>query len=216
MNVSVIIPAYNEEKHIEKVLDVVRKNKIVNEILVVDNNSVDNTANICKKCGVKTVFCKSQGKGYAIETGEKNITGEILVLIDADICNYESNFIDKMVEPILNDRADFVKATFKRDAGRVTELVAKPLLELTYPKLGLFEQPLSGIIACKTDIFKKIELEKDYGVDVGILIDLYNLNVRMEQVNIGEIINDSQDWRDLKKMAKEVAYAIVSRGYIKK
>ena len=63
----------------------------------------------------------------------------------------------QLVEPILNHKADFVKASFERTGGRVTELVAKPLLELTYPRLSKFEQPLSGIIAVKTKLIKQIK-----------------------------------------------------------
>lgn len=146
-----------------------------------------------------------------MEEGIKSATEDIIVFIDGDICNYKKGFINDLVEPILTYKADFVKSSFERSGGRVTELVAKPLLELTFPKLKKFDQPLSGIIAGKAKVFKKITLDKDYGVDVGILIDLYNLKARIKQVNIGKIKNDSQDWKSLIKMSKEVINAIVKR-----
>ena len=216
MHISVIIPAFNEEKFIASVIDVVKKCTIVGEIIVVDNNSSDNTSKIAKKCGVITTFCKKQGKGYAMDKGLKLATGDIIVFIDGDICNYQENFIYDLVNPILNGEVDFVKATFERDGGRVTELLAKPLLELTFPELKKFEQPLSGIIAGKSDLFKSIKFDKDYGVDVGILIDVYQKKAKMQQINIGKIINNSQDWHNLIGMSKEVAKAILIRaGFIK-
>lgn len=212
MKISVVIPAYNEEKHIAKVINIVQDCKIANEIIVVDNNSTDNTSIISKEMGARTVFCKKQGKGYAMEMGIKVATGDIIVFIDGDICNYKKGFINDLVEPLLTHKADFVKSSFERTGGRVTELVAKPLLEITFPRLKKFDQPLSGIIAGKTKLFRKIVLDKDYGVDVGILIDFYRMKVRIKQVNIGKIKNDSQDWRNLIKMSKEVSSAIIRRA----
>lgn len=212
MKISVVIPAFNEEKNIAKVIKIVQECKIANEIIVVDNNSTDNTSNISKEMDARTVFCKKQGKGYAMETGIKYATGDIIVFIDGDICNYKKGFINDLVEPLLTRKADFVKSSFERSGGRVTELVAKPLLEITFPKLKKFDQPLSGIIAGKKKLFEKIKLDKDYGVDVGILIDFYRLKVRMKQVNIGKIKNDSQDWKSLIKMSKEVSGAIIRRS----
>ena len=148
-----------------------------------------------------------------METGIKNASGDIIVFLDGDIKNYKKGFINSLVEPILNHKADFVKSSFERTGGRVTELVAKPLLELTYPRLSKFEQPLSGIIAVKTKLIKQIKLDKDYGVDIGILIDLYNLKAKIKQVSIGKITNDSQDWRSLIKMSKQVSSAIIKRSY---
>lgn len=215
MKISIVIPAFNEEKHIAKVIQIVNECKIADEIIVVDNNSTDNTSSIASSLGAKVVFCKKQGKGYAMETGIKNVNGDIIVFLDGDIKNYKKGFINNLVEPIINRKADFVKATFERSGGRVTELVAKPLLELTYPRLSKFEQPLSGIIAVKTKLIKQIKLDKDYGVDIGILIDLYNLKAKIKQVSIGKITNDSQDWRSLIKMSKQVSSAIIKRSYDK-
>lgn len=215
MKISVVIPAFNEEKNIAKVIKTIKDCKIANEIIVIDNNSTDNTSKISKEMKVKVFFCEKQGKGYAMEMGIKKATGDIIVFADGDICNYKKKFINDMIEPIINNRADFVKSTFKRSGGRVTELVAKPLIEATFPDLMKFEQPLSGIIAGKKTILSKIELNKDYGVDIGILIDLYCMNINMEQVNIGEIKNDSQNWHSLIKMAKEVSNAIIIRAKAK-
>ena len=210
--ISVVIPALNAEKNIAKIIEYVKHLSIVDEIIIVDNNSTDKTREIIEKHGIKPVICKKRGKGYAMECGLKKAKGDIVLFTDADISNYAEDFINKMVQPLINDDFDFTKATFSREGGRVTELVAKPLLELTFPELTGYSQPLSGIIAGKKSLFKKIKFEKDYGVDIGILIDCYKLKAKMKEINIGKIKNDSQDWKDLTYMAREVSKSILKRS----
>ena len=89
----------------------------------------------------------------------------------------------------------------------------KPLLELTYPRIAKFHQPLSGIIAGKRNLFERMTFEKDYGVDIGILIDAYKLGAKIKEVDIGKIENDSQDWRNLVDMSKQVTRAILKRKF---
>ncbi|HUM65470.1 MAG TPA: HAD-IB family phosphatase, partial [Chitinophagaceae bacterium] len=99
-----------------------------------------------------------------------------------------------------------------RNAGRVTELVAKPLLAIIFPGLSHFSQPLSGMIAGKKSFFQKIEFFNDYGVDIGILIDMYLMKARVQEVNIGYIENKSKPWEALGKMSGEVSRAIISKA----
>ena len=209
--ISVIIPAYNEEENIKTVIDICKENKDVSEIIVVNNLSTDRTEEIARKDGAKVVFCGKQGKGYAMETGIEEAQNECIVFLDGDISDYADNVIYKLTEPIINRNVDFVKATFDREGGRVTELVAKPLLKLLFPEVTKYTQPLSGMIAGKKSIFQKIELEKDYGVDKGILLDMVNLNVTIEEVKIGKIKNVSKSWKALEKMSTEVMKAILKR-----
>lgn len=215
-NVSVIIPAFNEQKCIRKVIRLVKKNENVNEIIVVDNNSTDATAMLAEKEGAKVVFCKDQGKGYAMEKGLQEAKNESIVFIDADINNYSKDVIEKLAEPIVNGEADFVKSLFERTGGRVTELVAKPLLDILFPEIHKFSQPLSGMIAGKKSLLSKIEFEKDYGVDIGILLDMIQMNVKIQEIHIGKIKNHSQQWKNLEKMSREVMNAIIKRYRIKK
>ena len=141
--------------------------------------------------------------------------GDIIAFLDADIPNYMDNIVHKLVEPIINKDIDFVKATFKREGGRITELVAKPLLNILFPDIYKFSQPLSGMIAGKKEIFNQIALEKDYGVDIGILLDVIKLNASIVEVNVGEIKNVSKDWKLLSDMAEEVMRAIIKRSSLK-
>jgi len=215
-NLSVIIPAHNEQKSIKKVIKIVKQNKNIGEIIVVDNNSTDKTAFIAEKEGAKVVFCKEQGKGFAMEKGLQEAKNEIVVFIDADINNYSKDLIEKLSEPIIKEKSDFVKSVFERTGGRVTELVAKPLLDILFPEIYKFSQPLSGMIAGKKSILTKIEFEKDYGVDIGILLDMIQSEMRIKEVHIGKIRNQSQQWKNLEKMSREVMNAIIKRYRIKK
>lgn len=78
-----------------------------------------------------------------------------------------------------------------------------------------YSQPLSGMIAGKKEVFEKIKLEKDYGVDIGLLLDVINMNLRIEEVYIGKIKNVSKDWRLLQTMCSEVMKAIIKRSNIR-
>lgn len=214
--VSVIIPAHNEGQYIGKVIDKIRESAIEAEIVVVDNCSTDNTFEVAKSKQVISVYCGNRGKGYAMEEGLKYATGDIIVFMDGDLQIFSKDIVSLMVNPIINENIEFTKSAFIREGGRVTELVAKPLMELIFGEKANFKQPLSGIIAGKMDVFKNITLEKDYGVDIGILLDVINLNYKIKEVDIGKIENASQPWEKLSKMSKEVAAAILKRAnYIK-
>lgn len=209
--ISVIIPAYNEEKNIKTVINICKKSKNVSEIIVVNNLSTDRTKEIAEQEGAKVIFCDKQGKGYAMERGIKEAKNECIVFLDGDIKDYKNEVVDLLANPILKGEADFVKAGFEREHGRVTFLVAQPLLSIVFPDMKKYEQPLSGMIAGKKEFFEKIELEKDYGVDIGILLDMTALNARIEEVHIGKIENVSKDWRLLQSMCTEVMRAILKR-----
>lgn len=213
--VTVVIPAFNEEKNIERVIKLCQNEKYVDEIIVVNNLSTDKTKELAIESGATVVDCNKQGKGYAMEKGIETARGDIIAFLDADIPNYMDNIVYKLVEPIINKDIDFVKATFQREGGRITELVAKPLLNILFPDIYEFSQPLSGMIAGKKEIFNQIVFEKDYGVDIGILLDVINLNASIVEVNVGEIKNVSKDWKLLSDMAEEVMRAIIKRSSLK-
>ena len=210
--VTIIIPAYNEEKTIADVINKVRESEIKSEIIVVDNCSTDNTAKIAIDCNVKVLSCNQKGKGYAMEDGLNEATGDIIAFIDGDLKIYNNDLIKQIIEPIIKENVDFIKTVFKRKGGRVTELVAIPLLELLFPNIYQFKQPLSGVIAGKRYVFESLKFEKDYGVDIGILLDVIANEFKIKEVDILKIDNCSQSWKSLSKMSKEVARAILSRA----
>ncbi|HTI09274.1 MAG TPA: HAD-IB family phosphatase [Puia sp.] len=210
--ITVIIPAANEEKTIRSVIQQAKRNEMVDEIIVVDDFSLDNTvAEARKEEGVKVITSTHVGKGDSMREGMMMAKNEILVFLDADIPDYNTDIVAKLSEPLIKDEADFVKSYFERQAGRVTEILAKPLLEFFFPHLLQFRQPMSGMVAGKKSIFQKVEFENDYGVDIGLLIDLHHVNARIKEVCIGEVEDDRQPLHVLGRMAKQVANAIFKR-----
>lgn len=209
--VSVIIPALNEEKTIRQVIQLLGRSPLVNEILVIDDKSYDNTIKQARLPNVKIYTSLMLGKGASMRDGMLLAKNEVIVYLDADILTYPPNIVELLSGPIISGEADFVKSCFDRQAGRVTELVAKPLLSLLFPDLTRFSQPLSGMIACKKSMLKKIEFENDYGTDIGLLLDIYALGARIKEVNLGYIENRMQTWEQLSKMSREVSKAILKR-----
>ena len=209
--ITVIIPVLNEEKTIGKVIHFVKKTQSVNEVIVVDDKSTDNTVQEAKNAGASVITSTKIGKGASMRDGLLVAKNEIIVFLDGD-GDFQPNTIEKLTFPIINNEADFVKATFEREAGRVTELVAKPLLSLLFPQLDSFLQPLSGMIAGKKEFFKKIIFEDDYGGDIGILIDMNLIGARIAEVNIGLIQHKMKQWQELTHMSREVAKAILKRA----
>jgi len=209
---TIIIPALNEANTIANVVSFCRRNKLVSEVLVIDDRSDDNTVELAETAGARVIISAVRGKGISMKDGIDNASNEIVIFLDADIDPYPDETISKLAEPLLLNEADFVKGTFARNAGRVTELEAKPLLNIFYPGLAEFSQPLSGMIAGKKSFFKRLKFFNDYGVDIGILIDMYLMKARIKEVNIGYIENKSKPWEALGKMSKEVAKAIITKA----
>ncbi|MFT3675752.1 MAG: HAD-IB family phosphatase [Chitinophagaceae bacterium] len=210
--VTVIIPALNEANTIVSVIRFCQSEPLVSEVIVVDDTSEDDTVTLSREAGARVLISATRGKGISMKEGIDAASNEVVVFLDADIDPYPDQSIHKLVSPLINDEADFVKGSFARNAGRVTELVAKPLLTILFPGLAHFAQPLSGMIAGKKNYFQKIEFFNDYGVDIGILIDMYLMKARVAEVNIGYIENKSKPWEALGKMSREVSRAILSRA----
>ncbi len=211
--ITVIIPALNEESTIGNVVRFCFREPGVSEVIVVDDRSSDNTVHEAVIAGALVVTSNKLGKGTSMQEGIAYATNNILVFLDGDIDPYPSSTIRSLTEPLIKDECDFVKGTFTRNAGRITELVAKPLLSILYPTLAMFSQPLSGMIAGKKELFEKIEFFYDYGVDIGILIDMHQMNARIKEVGIGYIQNKSKPWRALAKMSHEVTGAIIHKAF---
>ncbi|MDO5836801.1 MAG: glycosyltransferase [Methanobacterium sp.] len=212
MTVSVILPAYNEEKTVANVIKTVQALNYVDEIIVVNDGSLDDTERVAKEAGAMVIsHTKNRGKGAAIKTGFKNSKGDLVVFLDADLQKLVPKQVDKMIQPILNDEADVTKTKFKREAGRVTELTAKPLLSFFFPEIK-FEQPLSGQFAAKRSFLNNIQLEDDYGVDVGIVLDADVMGARVKEVDIGNISHSMSSLYELNIVATEVVRTIVDRA----
>ena len=210
--VSVIIPAYNEEETVATVIEVVKKVSFVDEIIVVNAGSSDNTESEAIKAGARVInHTVNKGKGEALQTGYREAECDIIAFIDADIYNLTSHKVESIIKPILDGETDITKTKFSRASGRVTELTAKPLLNFFFPEIS-FEQPLSGQFAARKEVLKRINFEKDYGVDVGIVIDADVLGISIKEVDIGAIEHDMSPLSDLNLMANEVVRTIINRA----
>jgi glycosyltransferase involved in cell wall biosynthesis len=212
--ISVIIPALNEQATIGNVVRFCLAHERVTQVIVIDDQSSDNTRQEAMDAGASVFVSKIRGKGRSMREGIENASNEIIVFLDGDIDPYPIKTLDALTDPLLADSCDFVKGGFSRDAGRVTELVAKPLLSILFPELAKFSQPLGGMIAGRKCLFEQIDLFYDYGVDIGILIDMFHLRARMLEVHIGHIENKGKSWDGLVRMSREVSGAIIHRAKI--
>lgn len=146
--ISVVIPAYNEQKRIRKVINAVRKSR-ADEVIVVDDGSEDRTYDIAKSAGAK-VFRHpvNMGKGAAMHTGLKKSRGSIVAFVDGDLESLTPRAVNSLIIPILNDEADFVKSHFNTQKKIHTRsaLLYKPLIKHLFNSIG-FIHPVSGQIA---------------------------------------------------------------------
>lgn len=210
--VSVIIPTLNEEKRIAEIVNFCFRSKMVSEVIVIDDGSTDNTFAKALDAGAKVFFSSMLGKGVSMFDGLWKTQNDIVLYLDGDIYNFNQNLIELMTLPLTKNDCDFVKGKFHRTAGRVTELTAKPLLKSFFPEIADIEQPLGGIIAAKKDLLKNVTFEPDYGVDIGILIDVNQLGSRIIEVDIGNIDHDHQPLSQLGKMSTQIVRVILDRA----
>lgn len=210
--VSIIIPVLDESETIRSVVEFARRSALVNEVIVIDDGSIDGTPELARAAGAHVVTSTMLGKGSSMEDGMRVARNEVLVYLDGDLQGLAADLIERITQPILAHEADFVKAKFTRAAGRVTVLTAKPLLRTYFPELAHFEQPLSGIIAARRSLLQTLRFENDYGVDIGLLIDAAVAKARIVEVDIGHIEHDSQPLEILGEMATQVARALLDRA----
>ncbi|KAF0178719.1 MAG: hypothetical protein FD161_1763 [Limisphaerales bacterium] len=210
--VTVVIPVLNESRTIGEIVRFARADRLVGEVLVIDDGSIDGTPELAEQAGARVVTSALMGKGESMEEGWQHARHDVLVYLDGDLTGLRKGLIRKLVEPLLRNEADFVKAKFTRAAGRVTILTAKPLLKTYFPELAEFAQPLGGIIAARRDLLQRLRFENDYGVDIGLLIDATRERARIVEVDIGELRHDSQSLDALGEMAMQVTRTIIERA----
>lgn len=210
--VSVVIPALNEEARIAEVVRHALSDSATAEVIVVDDSSIDRTAALARQAGASVITSTLLGKGASMADGLRASAHEVLVYLDGDLTGLQPGLISHLARPLVEGQADFVKARFGRGGGRVTELTAKPMLKVFFPELAQFAQPLGGIIAARRSLLQQLVFEDGYGVDVGLLIDSSLRGARLTEVDIGRIEHDSQPLHDLTAMANEVSRVIYTRA----
>ncbi len=206
---------------------------LLDEVLVIDAASEDDTVAIARAAGLDVAQesellpeCgPSQGKGDAMWRGVAATESEIVAFADTDTEDFHDGFLLGLIGPLLCDPdVKLVKGAFRRpfrngDAvlaeggGRVTELMARPLLNLHAPELTVFEQPLAGETAARRELLEQIPFSAGYGVEIAMLIDSWRscgLDA-LAQVDLGERQNRHQPLRDLSAMAYAVLVAAQTR-----
>ncbi len=210
--ISVIIPTLNEEKRISEIVKFCISSELVSEVIVIDDGSTDKTFELAKSAGAKVFFSSMLGKGASMFDGLWKSKEDIVLYLDGDIYNFSKSLIREMVQPLLDNKGDFVKGRFHRTAGRDTALTAKPLLKAFFPEICEIEQPLGGIIAARKDLLKNFKFENDYGVDVGLLIDAAQIGSRIIEVDIGSVDHDHQTLEQLGNMSFQIVRVILERA----
>jgi glucosyl-3-phosphoglycerate synthase len=190
--VSVCFPARDEARTVGGLVEVVRRDlmervSVVDEILVIDDHSTDGTAEVALAAGAKVVdaaallpeYGAGHGKGEALWKSVYASTGDVLVWCDADIVNFDDRFVRGLLGPLLVEpQVQFVKGFYRRPeadglgGGRVTELVARPLLSLFFPDMAEIVQPLAGEFAARRAAVEQVPFVEGYGVDLAILLDV--------------------------------------------
>src|SRR5436305_3479514 len=233
--VSICLPARDEERTIGPILAELLplKNRgVVDEVVVVDNSS-DRTAAIARDLGA-TVYQQEQllpalgpflGKGDAMWRALHVLRGEVVCFLDADSEQLGAHFACGLLGPLLCERGiAFVKGFYRRPfrlgeailpdgGGRVTELMARPLLSMFYPALTAVEQPLAGEIAARRELLEQLPFVAGYGVDIALLLDAYRLAGldALAQVDLEVRQNAHKPLRDLGPMAYAVLQAVAVR-----
>ncbi|MFD8979416.1 glucosyl-3-phosphoglycerate synthase [Streptomyces sp. NPDC059564] len=227
--VSVVLPALNEEATVGEIVAVIRRDLIeglasplVDELVVVDSGSSDRTAEVAAAAGARVVHRDAilpripalPGKGEVLWRSLLATTGDVVCFVDADLRDFSASFVSGIVGPLLTDpQVQFVKAMYDRplgdapgQGGRVTELVARPLLNLHWPQLAGFVQPLGGEYAVRRSLLERLPFPVGYGVELGLLVDaLHTVGLdALAQVDVGVRLHRHQDGQALGRMAAAI------------
>ncbi|MFF7142694.1 glucosyl-3-phosphoglycerate synthase [Streptomyces nodosus] len=248
-SVSVVLPALDEERTVGEIVSVIRRDlmrrvPLVDEIVVVDSGSTDRTSEVAAAAGARVVHRDTilpripavPGKGEVLWRSLLVTRGDIVCFVDADLREFSSDFVTGIVGPLLTDPGvDLVKAMYDRplavsgegaagavaagQGGRVTELMARPLLNMHWPQLAGFVQPLGGEYAARRSLLERLPFPVGYGVELGMLVDALHLVGldALAQVDVGVRIHRHQDGRALGRMAAAIyrtAQLRLARGHL--
>ncbi|MFE4547835.1 glucosyl-3-phosphoglycerate synthase [Streptomyces sp. NPDC056785] len=238
--VSVVLPALNEEETVGEIVaairaDLMRRVPLVDEIVVVDSGSTDRTSEVAAAAGARVVHRDEilpripavPGKGEVLWRSLLVTSGDIVCFIDADLREFSSDFVSGIVGPLLTDPGvHLVKGMYDRplagaagQGGRVTELMARPLLNMHWPQLAGFVQPLGGEYAARRSLLERLPFPVGYGVELGMLVDALHLVGldALAQVDVGQRIHRHQDGQALGRMSAAIyrtAQLRLARGHL--
>ncbi len=238
VTISLALPALNEEETVGRVIRTIKnvlmqRVPLLDEIVLIDSHSTDRTRQIAEKIGVPVYIHQKilpqygarKGKGEALWKSLYCTRGDIIIWVDTDIVNIHPRFIYGLIGPLLlRPEIDFVKGFYRRPlkvgnkmqaggGGRVTELTARPLLNLFYPELSGMVQPLSGEYGGRRKALEQLPFFSGYGVEIGLLIDMlekFGLT-SIAQVDLQERIHHNQPLDALGKMSFAIIQAVIRK-----
>jgi glycosyltransferase involved in cell wall biosynthesis len=177
MRVTAIIPAYNEEERIGTVLEAVKSSKLVDEIIVVDDGSEDNTAEAAKKLGVRVIVNdENLGKGGALCRGLEDCQADIILFLDADLCGLKTEDVDHLLLPVISGEWDMTIGVFSN--GRLTTDLAQKVAPFLSGQRAIKRQVLEGISG--------LEISR-YGVEVALTRYVKKNNIRLKEVHLENV-----------------------------
>jgi nucleotide-binding universal stress UspA family protein len=238
LSISLALPALNEEKTVGNVIQTIKETLVeaaplLDEIVLIDSNSEDRTREIAQSLDVSVYihqeilanYGSRRGKGEALWKSLYCTRGDIVIWLDTDIVNIHPRFAYGLIGPLLlRSDIQFVKGFYRRPlrvgdkiqaggGGRVTELTARPLLNLFYPELSGVIQPLSGEYGGRRAALAQLRFFSGYGVEIGLLIDILDkcgLNA-IAQVDLQERIHHNQPLEALSKMSFAIIQAVMQK-----
>lgn len=236
--ISICIPTLNEEATIGGIvagirMELMERSGLVDEILVIDSSSVDQTRRIATDAGARVLpsaeiapetgsHC---GKGENLWKALHAASGDIICYLDGDIANFHTGFVKGLVGPLLMDpEIDYVKAYYERPltngdsmhstgGGRVSEILVRPMISAFYPELVPILQPLSGEYAARRSILETLSFPTGYGVEIAHLIDLSRAGKldRIAQTDLVKRVHRNRDDGDLGDTAFAILRVILRR-----
>ncbi len=231
--VSVVLPALNEQDTVAQVVRSVT-GPLVDEVVVLDGGSTDRTAELALAAGAKVVDREQALPGVPVRPGKGEVlwrslaasTGELVVFVDADLVDVEPGLVAGLLGPLLTvPGVELVKGFYRRPlrlesleaetgGGRVTELVARPLIARFVPQAGGIVQPLGGEYAATRALLESVPFAGSYGVEIALLMDTierHGLDA-VAQVDLGVRRHRNRSLLDLGVMAQEVLETVLSRA----
>jgi len=232
--VSVVLPALDEEPTVGRIVagivELAERTGLVDEIVVMDSGSEDRTGEVAAAAGAKVVHRDDvlpelgsyPGKGEVLWKALAATSGDVIVYVDADLTEFGPHYVTGLLGPLLSDPSVLlVKAFYDRPlldvsaagGGRVTELMARPLLNLHFPELAGVVQPLAGEYAARRSLLERLPFAAGYGVETGLLIDTVRAHGldAVAQVDLGERRHGHQDTAALGRMAATILHTVAAR-----
>jgi glucosyl-3-phosphoglycerate synthase len=222
--ISCCVPTLNEAATITKVIRELKKCPLLDLLAVVDSGSSDHTLELAAAAGadvyvasdIRPEFGPAQGKGENLWKSLHVLRGDIIVYIDGDLRNPHPRFVAGLVGPLLSNRnLHYVKAFYDRPGGggRVTEILARPLLRQFFPALADLRQPLAGEYAARRTLLEQLPFPVGYSVEVTHLIDIAQKfgASALAQADLGRRLHRTRPLDELSQMSEGILRSVLSR-----